>query len=150
MRIAIGSDHAGFELKEDIKTYLQEEFSEIDVIDCGTYDTNSTSYAEYGVKVAKAILDRQAERGIAICGTGIGITITISRIKGLRTTLCHDAFSARMSRLHNNSNVLTMGGRIIGKGVARDMVKIWLETPFEGGRHQRRLDQVDELTRDLS
>ncbi len=111
---------------------------------------SSVNYAEYGVKVAQAILDHRADRGIVICGTGIGITMTVSRIEGIRATLCHDAFTARMSRLHNNSNVLAMGGRTTGKGVARDMVKIWLETRFEGGRHQQRLEQIDELTSDLS
>lgn len=146
MKIGIGSDHAGFELKEDIKAYLQEEFSEYEIVDFGTYDTSSTDYAIYGAKVAKAVADGTLERGILICGTGVGITMTAGRVRGVRVALCHDAYTAKMSRLHNDANILTMGGRVVGKGVARDMVKLWLETEFEGGRHQRRIQQIDELT----
>ena len=130
MKIGIGSDHAGFELKEDIKAYLQEEFSEHELVDFGTNDTSSTDYAIYGAKVAKAIAEGSLDRGILICGTGLGITMTAGRVKGVRAALCHDAYTARMSRLHNNANILTMGGRVVGKGVARDMVKLWLETEF--------------------
>jgi ribose 5-phosphate isomerase B len=147
MRIGIGSDHAGFELKEDIKAYLKEEFSEHEIVDFGTHDTTSTSYAEYGAKVGRAVAEGKVDRGIVICGTGLGITMTAGRIRGVRVALCHDAYTAKMSRLHNDANMLAMGGRVVGKGVARDMVKIWLETPFEGGRHQRRVEQIDSLTR---
>jgi ribose 5-phosphate isomerase B len=146
MKIGIGSDHAGFELKEDIKAYLKEAFLDHEVIDFGTHDTTSTNYAEYGAKVGKAVVDGKLDRGIVICGTGIGISMTVGRIRGVRCALCHDAYTAKMGRLHNNANVIAMGGRVVGKGVARDMVKIWLETDFEGGRHQRRIDQIDSLT----
>jgi len=146
MKIGIGSDHAGFELKEDIKTYLQEELSGHEIVDFGTTDTSSTDYAKYGAKVSHAVAKGEIDRGIVICGTGLGISMTAGRIRGIRVALCHDAYTAKMSRLHNNANVLAMGGRVVGKGVARDMVKIWLETSFEGGRHQRRIDQIDALT----
>jgi ribose 5-phosphate isomerase B len=146
MKIGIGSDHAGFELKEDIKAYLQKEVPAHELIDFGTNNTASTSYAEYGAKVGHAVADGKIDRGIIICGTGIGITMTAGRIRGVRVALCHDAYTAKMSRLHNNANVLAMGGRVVGKGVARDLVKIWLETAFEGGRHQLRVEQIDTLT----
>ena len=146
MKIGIGSDHAGFELKEDIKAYLQEEFAEHEIIDFGTNSSASTSYAEYGANVGHAVANGKLDRGILICGSGIGISMTAGRIRGVRVALCHDAYTAKMSRLHNNANVLAMGGRVVGKGVARDLVKIWLETPFEGGRHQLRVEQIDALT----
>jgi ribose 5-phosphate isomerase B len=146
MKIGIGSDHAGFELKEDIKAYLQEAFSEHAIIDFGTNDTSSTDYAIYGANVARAVADGELDRGILICGTGLGITMTAGRVKGVRVALCHDAYTAKMSRLHNDANILSMGGRVVGKGVARDMVEIWLTAEFEGGRHQRRIDQIDGLT----
>ena len=147
MKIGIGSDHAGFELKEDIKTYLQEEFSEHEIVDFGTNDTSSTDYAIYGAKVAKAVANGTLDRGVVICGTGLGISMTVGRVRGVRVALCHDAYTAKMSRLHNDANVLAMGGRVVGKGVARDLLKLWLETEFEGGgRHQRRINQIDELT----
>jgi glycine hydroxymethyltransferase len=150
MKIGIGSDHAGFELKEDLKTYLKEEFSNHEIIDFGTYNTASTSYAEYGAKVGHAVANGKVDRGIIVCGSGIGITMTASRIKEVRVALCHDTYTAKMSRLHNNANILAMGGRTTGKGVARDMVKTWLETDFEGGRHQRRIEQIDSLTGSLA
>ena len=148
MKIAIGSDHGGFELKEDIREYLEQEFSDIEVIDCGTKDTSSVDYPDYGAKVAKTVLNQTADRGIVFCGTGIGISITVNRFRGIRGTLCHDAFTARMGRMHNDSNMLVLGGRTTGKDVARDIVKIWIETPFEGGRHQGRLDKIETVTSD--
>ena len=149
MKVAIGSDHGGFELKEDIQAYLTEEFPELEILDVGTHNTSSVNYAEYGLKVARAILNGQVDRGIIFCGTGIGITMAVSRLQGIRAALCHDAFTAEMSRRHNNSNILALGGRTTGKAVARDIVRIWLETPFEGGRHQHRLKEVDTLTSSL-
>jgi ribose 5-phosphate isomerase B len=145
MKIGIGSDHAGFELKEDLKAYFQAELPEHQLVDFGTHDTKSTNYAEYGIKVAHAVVNGEIDRGIIICGTGLGITMAAGRLKGVRAALCHDAFTAKMSRLHNDANILALGGRVVGKGVARDMVKIWLETPFEGGRHKTRIDQIDSL-----
>lgn len=146
MKIGLGSDHAGFELKEDIKIYLQEEFPDIEVVDLGTHDTTSTSYAIYGAKVAHAVAAGEVERGIIACGSGLGISMTAGKVKGVRAALCHDEYTAKMSRLHNNANILAMGGRVIGKGLAREMVKVWLETPFEGGRHQTRVEQIESLT----
>lgn len=147
MKIGIGSDHAGLELKEDLKAYLQEAFPQHEIIDYGTNATTSTDYALYGARVGHAVAKGELDRGILVCGSGIGISMTAGRIRGVRCALCHDAYTAKMSRLHNNANVLAMGGRVVGKGVARDMVEIWLTTEFEGGRHQRRIDQIEELTR---
>ncbi len=150
MTIAIGSDHGAYEVKEDIRAYFQEAFPAIEVLDMGTHEAGtSVDYPDYGAKVIKAVLDNTADRGIVLCGTGLGISITANRFKGIRAALCHDAFTARMSRLHNDSNVLALGGRTTGKDVARDIVKIWLETPFEGGRHQRRLDKIESYAERL-
>lgn len=150
MKIGIGSDHAGFGLKEEIKTYLQEDFPELEVVDYGTKSTDSTDYPIYGAKVAQALAAGEVERGILICATGIGITMTAGKVKGVRAALCHDAFTAKMSRLHNDANILSMGARVIGSGVAKDMVKTWLETDFEGGRHERRVHQIHDLTQEDS
>ncbi|MBD3305673.1 ribose 5-phosphate isomerase B [candidate division KSB3 bacterium] len=146
MKIGIASDHAGFELKEDLKAYVQQELTDHEMIDFGTDGPSSVNYAEYGAKLGHAVVAGEVERGIVICGTGIGITMTVSHIKGVRVALCHDEYTARMSRLHNNTNILGMGGRTLGKGVAREMLKVWLETRFEGGRHLRRLNQIVALT----
>ena len=146
MKIGLGSDHAGFELKEDLKNYLQEHFSEHEIIDFGTHDTSSTSYAIYGAKVAHAVANGEINRGIVVCGSGLGISMTAGKVKGVRAALCHDEYTARMSRMHNNANVLAMGGRILGKGLAQEMVKVWLETEFEGGRHQTRVEQIETLS----
>ncbi len=144
MRIALGCDHGGFELKEYVKVYLENR-GDVDVLDLGTYSTESVDYPEYAARVAHAILEGKADRGILMCGTGIGISISANKFKGIRAALCHDGYTARMSRLHNNANILAMGGRTTGKEVATDMVRIWLETPFEGGRHQRRLDKIHAI-----
>ncbi len=144
MRIALGCDHGGFELKEYVKSYLENR-GDVEVLDLGTYSTDSVDYPEYAARVAHAILNGEADRGILMCGTGIGISISANKFKGIRAALCHDGYTARMSRLHNDANVLAMGGRTTGKEVATDMVRIWLETPFEGGRHQRRLDKIRQI-----
>lgn len=148
MKIGLGSDHAGFELKQDVKAYLQEAFPQHDVVDFGTHDLTSVSYAEYGAKVGKAVAAGDVDRGIVICGSGLGISMTAGKVRGVRAALCHDEYTARMSRLHNDANVLALGGRVLGKGVAREMVKVWLETEFEGGRHQARVDQIESLSED--
>ena len=144
MRIALGCDHGGFELKKYVKGYLENR-GDVEVLDLGTYSTDSVDYPEYAARVAHAILNGEADRGILMCGTGIGISISANKFKGIRAALCHDGYTARMSRLHNDANVLAMGGRTTGKEVATDMVRIWLETPFEGGRHQRRLDKIRQI-----
>ncbi len=144
MKIALGADHAGFELKEKIKKFLQEAGHE--VLDLGCHSTESVDYPVYGAKVAKAVLQGEAERGILVCGTGLGMSMVANRFPGIRAALCHELFTARMSRLHNDANVLVLGGRVIGDVLALEMVKVFLETPFEGGRHLRRVNQIDELS----
>lgn len=146
MKIALGCDHGGFTLKEELKTYIEELGYECQ--DFGTYSAESVDYPDYAEKVAKAVVAGEYDRGILICGTGIGIGIAANKINGIRAALCHDTFSARASREHNNANVLTMGERVIGPGLARDIVKIWLETDFLGGRHGRRVDKISALEND--
>ena len=144
MKIALGADHAGFELKEKIKQFLQDAGHE--VLDLGCHSIASVDYPVYGAKVAKAVLQGEAERGILVCGTGLGMSMVANRFPGIRAALCHELFTARMSRLHNDANVLVLGGRVIGDVLALEMVKVFLETPFEGGRHLRRVNQIDELS----
>ena len=144
MKIGIGSDHGGYELKESIKEYLTQE--KIEFVDYGTNSLESVDYPDFGKKVADAVLEKQVDKGILVCGTGIGISITANRIKGIRCALCTDTFSARMSREHNNANILALGGRVVGMGLALDIVKTFLDTEFEGGRHERRINKIDEIT----
>ena len=143
MKIAIGSDHGGFELKEKIRTLLIGLGHE--VLDLGCHSPDSVDYPIQGREVAKSVASGQYERGVLICGTGIGMCIVANRIPGVRAALCHDLFTARMSREHNDSNILCMGGRIIDHGLAEEMVKVWLMTPFTGGRHSRRINMIDSL-----
>lgn len=137
--IAIGSDHAGYELKEFIKQQLSNLGYEAE--DFGTHGTESVDYPDYGMQVARAIDSGDYDRGILICGTGLGMSMVANRHSGVRAALCHDPFSAMMSRKHNDANILVLGGRIIGTELARQIVKTWMETPFEGGRHQERLEK---------
>ena len=143
MKIGIGSDHGGFELKEYIKEYLKQEG--IEYVDYGTNSTESVDYPDFGKKVAEAVVSKEVDRGIVICGTGIGISISANKVSGIRCALCGDTFSARMSRAHNNANVLALGGRVTGVGLALDIVKEFLEGEFEGGRHARRVNKIDEI-----
>lgn len=143
MKVAIGSDHGGFLLKEDIKAYLTE--LGIAYEDFGTYSPESVDYPDIAKVVAEAVAAEKFERGILICGTGIGIGIAANKVAGIRAALCHDTFSARASREHNNANILTMGERVIGFGLARDIMKVWLESEFTGGRHARRVDKICQL-----
>jgi ribose 5-phosphate isomerase B len=143
MKIAIGCDHAGFELKEDLRVYLRERG--VEVFDLGTLDGAPVDYPEIGMAVAEKVSTGAIPRGILICGTGIGMSVVANRFRGVRATLCHDLYTARMSREHNDSNVLVLGGRLLGKGIAREIVGIWLEAEFLGGNHQRRLDQIARL-----
>ena len=135
--IIIGSDHAAYELKEKLKTFIQE--LGIEVVDAGTHGTASVNYADYGKKVAGAISDKTHTRGILLCGTGLGMSMVANRFSGVRAALCSDIFSVRMSRQHNDSNILVLGGRVIGDILACELVREWLETPFEGGRHLERI-----------
>jgi len=143
--VVIGSDHAAYQLKEKIKKFLIEKG--IAVEDAGAQDESSVDYPDYGIKVASLVSAGKFDRGILICGTGIGMSIVANRFSNVRAALCNDLFSAIMSRRHNNSNVLVMGGRVIGDVLAIEILKAWLETPFEGGRHQARIDKFNEMGR---
>lgn len=141
LRIAIGSDHGGYEYKEQIVSHLKEKGYEC--VDVGTYSSDSCDYPVIARAVTTKITTGEADRGILICGTGIGMSIVANKVKGIRAALCGDTFSARASRAHNNSNVLCLGERVIGINLAMDIVDIWLESKFEGGRHQRRVDMME-------
>jgi len=143
-RIIIGSDHAAYLLKEKIKTCLIEKHG-IDIADAGTYSEKSVDYPDFGSKAALAVSNGEFERGILLCGTGIGMSMVANRFSHVRAALCNDVFSAMMSRRHNNSNILVMGGRVIGDVLAEEIVNVWLNTPFEGGRHQMRLEKFDTV-----
>lgn len=141
--IIIGSDHAAYRLKEKIKNYLLENGFEID--DAGAGNESSVDYPDYAIKVATRVSAGIFNRGILLCGTGIGMSIVANRFANVRAALCNDIFSAIMSRRHNDSNLLVMGGRVIGDVLAIEILKAWLETPFEGGRHQARLDKFNDM-----
>ena len=139
--IVIASDHAGVDLKARILEDLRDGGHEIH--DLGPPDSSSVDYPDFGHKVAAAVVAGEAETGILICGTGIGMSMTANRHPGVRAALCHDAFTAEMARRHNDANVLCMGARVIGGGVAEQIVGVFLSTSFEGGRHQRRVDLIE-------
>lgn len=141
MRIAIAADHGGFALKETLKAALA---GRCEWLDLGTNSTASCSYADFGHAVARAVLDGKAEKGIAICGSGIGIGIAANRHPGIRAALCTDATMARLARLHNDANILVLGARIIGEAVAQDCVEAFLSTDFEGGRHVARVQGIEK------
>ncbi|WP_182186842.1 ribose 5-phosphate isomerase B [Pectinatus frisingensis] len=144
MKIVIGCDQGALELKEHVKEVLSE-FKDITVEDVGTYNTDSVDYPDIAEKVCSKITSGQADRGIALCGTGIGISIACNKIKGIRAALCHNVFTARMSRQHNNANVLSMGGRDISFGPASEIVRVWVTEKFLGGRHERRVNKITAL-----
>ena len=146
-KIAIASDHGGFELKESIITFLLKKGWEVDNL--GAPSTDSVDYPDYGIKVARAIIDKKFVRGILICGTGVGMSIVVNRFPGIRGTLCSDVYTAKMCREHNDSNVLILGGRVIEVGLAIEILETWLNTEFEGGRHQKRLDKINEIDTNL-
>jgi ribose 5-phosphate isomerase B len=141
MKIAVGSDHAGFELKEYVKGILLERQETI--TDVGTNGLESVDYADFGLKVAELVSRGEVEKGILVCGTGIGMSIIANKVKGIRASLISDLYTAIQSRRHLDANVLVLGGRVIGKGLAEEIVKAWLDTPFEGGRHQKRIDKIN-------
>ena len=136
--IAIGCDHGGFALKQEIQEHLSSRGLEYK--DFGTYTTDSCDYPSYGEAVARAIVSGECERGIVICGTGIGMSIAANKVNGIRCALCSDCFSAEMTRLHNDANMLALGARVLGPGLALKIVDIFLDTGFEGGRHARRVE----------
>ena len=143
MKIAIASDHAGFELKERIKKLLEDLGYKYK--DFGTDSDESVDYPDYGLKVAEAVAKKEYNRGILICGTGIGMCMTANKIPGIRAALCHNVETAKLSREHNDSNILTFGARMIDEKIARDMVKVWLKTEFLGDRHLRRINKMKEI-----
>lgn len=140
MKIAVGSDHGGFEFKKMVIEFLQEIGQE--VVDVGCFSTDSVDYPDFADKVCASVQNSSCEQGILICGTGIGMSIAANRYRDIRAALCHEAYTARMSREHNNANVLCMGGRVLGPEIGLDIVGTWVETEFAGGRHQRRLDKL--------
>ncbi len=143
MKIAVANDHGAVELKHEIVKYLEAQGHE--VINYGVDVAESVDYPIQGLKVAKAVVNGVAERGIALCGTGIGISIACNKVKGIRAVVCSEPFSAKLSRQHNNSNVLCMGGRVVGVELAKMIVQEWLDAEFEGGRHRRRVGEIREI-----
>ena len=142
-QIVIGSDHAAYQLKEKIRQYIIERG--IDINDIGTYSEDSVDYVDFGIKVSAMVSTGKYERGVLLCGTGLGMSMVANKFPHVRAALCNGLFSAIMSRRHNNSNILVMGGRVIGEELARQIVKAWLETPFDGGRHQLRIKKFDRI-----
>ena len=140
MKIALACDHGGFRLKNIIQEDLISKGYEIK--DFGTYNEESSDYPDFAGKAAKAVANGECEKGIIICGTGIGVSITANKVKGIRCALVHDTFSARATREHNDANMLAMGQRVIGEGLALDIVHIWLTTDYEGGRHVKRIQKM--------
>lgn len=143
MRVALGADHGGYELKEAIRNHLEAEGFEVQ--DMGTHSADSVDYPKYGFLVGDAINKGEADLGIVVCGTGQGIAIAANKIPGIRAAVCTETFSARMAREHNNANVLSLGGRVIGVGLALDIVDIFLKTDFSGGRHARRINLISQI-----
>lgn len=143
MKIAIGCDHGGITLKDSIVNYLEERGVQIE--DFGTFGTESVDYPDYAYKVARSVADGRADKGILMCGTGIGISIAANKVNGIRCALCYNTETARLTALHNDSNILAMGGRVIDCDTAVDIVKTWLDTPFEGGRHINRINKISEI-----
>ena len=145
MRIHIGSDHAGFELKEKVKIYLCDKG--YDVIDEGPCNGDRVDYPVYGAKVGRAVIADEGSKGIVICGSGIGISIAANKIDGIRAALCGDTLAARLSREHNNANVLAMGARLIGETMAMEIADVFLQTDFAGGRHAARVELISDIER---
>ncbi|MFZ0449354.1 MAG: ribose 5-phosphate isomerase B [Desulfatiglandaceae bacterium] len=142
MKIRIGSDHAGFDLKEVCRQFL-EDLPNCQIKDVGVYNRESVDYPKIAHLVAQSVSRGECDRGILICGTGLGMSMVANRHKGVRAAVCCNLFTTRMSRAHNDANILCMGGRVIGPGIALEMVELFMKTPFEGGRHQLRLDQIE-------
>ncbi|EQK40824.1 MULTISPECIES: ribose 5-phosphate isomerase B [Paraclostridium] len=144
MKIGLGSDHGGYNLKEEIKKHLQSKG--IECVDFGTENgVDSVDYPIYGEKVAKAVVSKDVDYGILCCGTGIGISLAANKVKGIRCAVVSDTFSAKMSKAHNNANMLSLGERVIGKGLALEIVDAWINTEFEGERHLRRVNMLNDI-----
>jgi ribose 5-phosphate isomerase B len=142
-RIVIASDHAGRELKEDLLGFLRD--LGIETLDMGTDGDESVDYPDYGIPVAEKVSKGEVSRGVLICGTGVGMSIVANKFRKVRAALVNDVFSARMAKEHNDANILVIGGRVVGKGLAREMVRVWLDAEFASGRHQRRLDKISDI-----
>jgi ribose 5-phosphate isomerase B len=143
--VALGADHAGWELKEALKAWLMDAGCQ--VLDFGTHGPDSVDYPDYALQVAEAVTVGKVERGVLVCGTGIGMTIAANKVPGIRAALCGDVFTARMSREHNDANVLALAGRLTGRETGLEILRAWLDTPFAGGRHARRVDKIGEMER---
>jgi ribose 5-phosphate isomerase B len=141
--IAIGSDHAGYDLKIKIRNFIQEKG--YDVLDLGTCACNSVDYPDYGLAVAEAVKDRQCEEGIIVCGTGLGISMAANKVPGIRAAVCTNEYMAKMSREHNDANILALGSRVVGEDLAISIVKVWLESEFQEGKHKIRVDKISEI-----
>ena len=146
MRIGVDCDHGGFDLKEELKAFLKSLGAE--PMDMGTFSEESVDYPDFGVLVAEEISRGELEKGILICGTGIGMSMVANKFPRVRAALANDLYSSRCSREHNDANILIIGGRIVGKELAKEIVKVWLETPFAGGRHKRRLEKIEALEKE--
>ena len=144
--IAVGSDHGGLELKQAICNLLQQRG--LGYADLGPADESSVDYPDFGVKVAKAVASGDCETGILICGTGIGMSIAANKVDGIRAALVHDPFTAQMAKEHNNANVLVLGGRVLSIELGCELVEVWLDSTFESGRHQKRLDKIHQIEAD--
>jgi ribose 5-phosphate isomerase B len=146
MQIGLACDHGGFELKEELKAFLKS--MGLETIDMGSFHEDSVDYPDYGILLAEKVSRNELEKGILICGTGIGMSIVANKFAGVRAALVNDLYSARCSREHNDANILVIGGRIIGREVAKEIVKVWLNTSFAGGRHKRRLEKIEALEKE--
>lgn len=148
MTVGIGSDHGGYSLKNEIIKFLQEKG--ISYKDYGTHDCCSVDYPDYGLTVAEAVKSGECDRGIIVCGTGLGISMAANKVPGIRAAVCTDTYMAKMSREHNDANILSLGERVVGIGLALEIVQVWLETEFLGGRHKTRVDKISDIEKKYS
>jgi len=146
MKVVIASDHAGYELKEQIKAILEEKGCI--VIDVGTESSASVDYPDFGIRAATLVGRGEVDRGVLVCGTGIGMSVVANKVKGVRAALISDLYTAIQSRKHLNANILVLGGRVIGKDLAAEITRVWIDTPFEGGRHQKRIEKIERYEKD--
>jgi ribose 5-phosphate isomerase B len=146
MQLGLACDHGGFELKEELKVFLKSVGAE--PVDLGTFSEDSVDYPDFGILLATKISRGELEKGILVCGTGIGMSIVANKFPGVRAALVNDLYSSRFSREHTDANILVIGGGIVGRDLAKEIVKVWLETPFAGGRHKRRLEKIEALERE--
>ncbi len=146
MKVVVGSDHAGFELKEQLKAVLVEKG--YTVIDVGTESPASVDYPDFGIKAATLVGRGEADRGVLVCGTGIGMSVIANKVKGVRAALISDLYTAIQSRKHLDANILVLGGRVIGKDLAAEITRVWLDTPFEAGRHKKRIEKIEQYEKD--